>query len=349
MKRPKWQIKFKDLPIIPKSKRWINGDPETMEHRISKKLFAELPITKEEEEIMKELTLFYEILSKSLESVDYTTFTKQDFKNFKNYIFYAFNYTVILTNRLTVFQTFRMVINENVLGEKKSLNKKRFLSYPPEHVVKEINKFNRANTPGSSVFYGSETIDGALNELKPQVGDLVSVGVYEPVREKKFIAYPISHSEQGYGVNEQSTCAMEAFKELKGKQSKLLADFIEPYLHILGHEFSKTVKHHYEYLISSLFSEKILSAYTLKNTRFDIECIVYPSVGHKFLASNLAIRKDVFKRDFKLTKVREFVITETFYDDIFDNPIPDQIKVVGYKDHKETTTFDGNEIIWEKF
>lgn len=346
MKKPNWQSKFRELPEIPNSKKWIAGENGTLEQKITLKLISNQTITAEEESLMLELTDFYKRLYKSLEKLEYNTFTKKDFEKFKNYILYAFNYVIFLTNNLTISQLYRVVINKNIIGSKTSLTKKGFLSYPPLHIVKKINKFNRANEPNATVFYGAESIDTALNEIKPQKGDLVSVGVWKPTRDGEFISYPISHSTNGFGVNDNSTSAMVAFIEYRKKQSKVLGDFLEHFFQLLGREYSKPINHHYEYLISAIFSNRILDNPQNKGTNFDIECIVYPSVGNKFLTSNLAVRRDVFRHNFELTKVIEFEVSETHYDKS-QKKDPGSINLVDFINYKETEKFEDNIILWE--
>lgn len=346
MKRPNWQIDFRNLPTIPNSKRWIKGENETLEQRISKKLVLNQDVNSAERKVMQELIMFYGILYKSLQELDFQTFTQKDFKNFTNYIFYAFNYVPLLANKLTIYQIYRVVINENIIGSKKPLNKKRFLAYPPLHVVKKINKYNRANSMKNTVFYGAETIDTALNEIKPKIGDVVSIGVWQPNVDREFNSYPISHSQRTFGINEKTTNATKALSEYWKNHDCLLNDFMEPYFHVLGHEYSKPIKHHYEYLISSMFSDRIFDNEKRENTSFDFECIIYASVGNKFKTSNIAIRKDILRHNFDLTKVIEFEVTECDYDKIQTNN-PEDITLVKYRNLKETTEIIENDIIWK--
>lgn len=347
MKKPKWQIQFRDLPEIPTSKLWLPSGKATLEHSISRKLFLNQEINNQEKEIMAELTMFYGILYKTLQDLDFSNFNNKDFENFKNYIFYAFNYILLFKNNLTIYKLYRVVINENVSGSKSSLTKKGFLTYPPEHIVKKINKYNRANTPKTTIFYGSETIDTALNEIKPKIGDVISVGEWKSLNPNiEFISYPISHSEKGYGVNEHSTNALNAFYDLEINKNPILKSFLEPYLYVLGYEFSKPIKHHYEYYLSSIFSEKILEKSENRIDRFKMECVIYPSVGNKFLKSNVAVRKDVFRNRFQLTKVIEFEVTETNFDNIQNQQNTESINLVKFKNHRETKNIQDNKIIW---
>lgn len=345
MKKVKWQTEFRDLPKIPDTKKWQEGERETTEQKISKKLITGKPVTLAEKEIMQDLVLFYAILYKSLQNLEFETFTTKDFKNFENYIFYAFNYFPALANKLTIYQLYRVVINQNLIGTKESLTKKGLLSYPPLHIVKKINKFNRANTPRTNVFYGAETIDTAINEIKPRIGDKVTVGVWQPITKREFNSYPISHSEKGFRINENSTHAIVAFDEFRKANDKVLIDHMEPYLHVLGYEYSKIIKHHYEYLISAMFSEKILKNPQNKGTSFDFECIVYPSVGNKFITSNVAVRTDIIRNEFSLSKVIEFEVTQCHFDNE-QKSSPESINLVEYKDYRETNTFEDNRIIW---
>lgn len=345
MKKPNWQTKFRDLPEIPKAKIWLKGESYTLEQKIAFKLMNGKTISTSERNVMKVLTGFYAALNDSLKKLDYVSFSDKDFKDFKNYILYAINYITLISNKLTVYQTYRVVINEQVIHSKESIRKKSYLTYPPLHLVQKKRKYNRANTYGSTVFYGSETIDTALNEIRPSVGDLITIGVWKPLQEKEFNSYPISHIPQGFGKNESSTRAMLSFIELRKRQDPTLSDFMEPYLQLLGREFSKPVVHHYEYLISSLSSEEIFKTQKNKNTSFDIECIIYPSVGNKFQTCNLAIRRDIFRHNFVLSKVIEFEVTETHFERDQEKE-HDNISLVNYKNYKETDKIYDNDIIW---
>ena len=85
-----------------------------------------------------------------------------------------------------------------------------------------------------------------------------------------------------------------------------------------------------------MFSEKILDNPQNKGTSFDFECIIYPSVGNKFKTSNVAVRKDILRHEFELTKVIEFEVTN-----------PESINLVDYKDYRITEKIEDNRIIWE--
>jgi flagellar biosynthesis/type III secretory pathway ATPase len=72
------------------------------------------------------------------------------------------------------------------MGFKKNerLNNISFLKYPPIDIVKSINKYNRANTPNTTVLYTTENIDSALKEIKPPINKLITVGLWKPKEQK---------------------------------------------------------------------------------------------------------------------------------------------------------------------
>jgi hypothetical protein len=314
-KIPNWQSTFRDLPEIPEHKKWEKGVRATKEQAISTKLMNRIPITDEEEMAFKELSNFYEELDKKLTILDYQSFTEVDFENFKNYILYAFNYLALVSNNLTVLQTYRLVVNESVTGKNESITDVVYLKYPPLDIVKASNKYNRANTPSTNIFYSTENIDTALKEIKPPLNKLVTVGVWKPKDiKKKLVSFPISHSDTALPVNEGVHKSTKAFEEQGEHVSPLFMNFMRYYFKLLGREYTKPIKHHYEYIITALFSEQILDRQAADDERFKYDCMLYPSVGNDFITENLAILPTTLDKDFVLTEVIEFEVEEAYYD-----------------------------------
>jgi hypothetical protein len=352
---PNWQATFRSLPEIPKYKRWVEGSYTTIEQDISLKLMNKKFVTPHEEKIFIELTSFYEELDKKLKFLDYESFTPEDLENFKDYIFYAFNYMPLITNDLTVFSTYRLVVNESVMRETKSITNIEFLQYPTLEKVKEINKYNRANTPNTNVFYSSGSIDTALKEIRPPLNKLITVGVWKPKNvNKKLMSYPISHSKEAIKINKSVQDATKAFEEIGKHNSTLLMKYLGYYSEILGYEFSKRVDHtkpnyHYEYLISALFSERIFSEHLEINDKkkFKFDCIMYPSVGNDYLTENVAILPTTIDNDFYLSEVQEFEVDESYYDVKKYNPYPEKITLAKVKNFRKAKAVRQNgEIEW---
>ena len=346
MKKPNWQIKFKDLPEIPEIKKWINGQRFTKEQEISFKLLQNQSITEKEDKDFKGTFSFYASLDTGLQKLDYFSFTETDFDNFKNYIDYAFNYTPFISNKLTVYHTYRLIVNEWVTQKNERITNTKYLKYPTLDIVKKIGKYNRANTPKTNVLYTAENIDTALKEIKPLKNKLVTVGLWKPITEKEIISFPISHSESAIKVNEGVQKSTKAFEEYGNYNSQLFMEWSKHYFKLLGREFTKPVNHHYEYLISALFSERVLEVRNDPNPSFNFDCIIYPSVGNDFGTDNLAIHPDALDKDFRLYKIIEFEIEETYYEKKYVLNHPEIITLAKIKNLTSAKKIKGEEIVW---
>ena len=345
-KFPDWQSTFKNLPPIPEHKKWKGDSHTTLEQDISFSLLKNEPISKREENIFKELSSFYFELDNELKKLDYKAISKLDFENFKNYIFYAFNYLALISNELTVFTTYRLVVNESITGNNESITDIKYLKYPSLEIVKKINKYNRANTPETNVFYSSETIDTAIKEIRPPLNKKISVGIWKPIdNNKKLISFPIFHSEEALKKNKAANKAKKSFDDHFNFTSPLLMDYMGYYFKLLGREYTKRVYNHYEYLISGLFSERILSQKQQENLNFRYDCIVYPSVGNEFVTDNLAMTPETLDNDFWLSEVMEFEIIEQYYDSKNIAAHPEMITLAKINSLKRTSNISESGVI----
>jgi hypothetical protein len=346
--RPDWQSRFRDLPEIPLHKQWRLDSRSTLEQDISYKLMNRHSITPEEEAIFIELLNFYDELDKKLAVLDYESFSVEDFEKFKNYIFFAFNYLILITNGLTVFHTVRLVVNEVVQGKDEPITETRFLKYPPLAVVKKGQKYNRASTFNTTVFYSTENVDTALKEIRPPLNKLVTVGVWRPKdANKALVSFPISHSDAAIKVNEGVQKATAAFNDSGKYNSPLFMEFMSRFLKVLGREFSKVVVHHYGYLISALLSERIFDREPEDNRDFQYDCIVYPSVGNDYLVNNIAVKASTIDKDFRLVGVVEFRIEEAYYDRPYTLNDPFKITLAKVKEMRWAKSItEVGEIIW---
>lgn len=347
MNVPNWKDSFRDLPIIPQLKRWKAGSHMTDEQIVSFKLLQNQPITPEEEQSFSGLAEFYVELADKLKTLDYTSFSTDELEGFKNYIFYAFNYRIIASNGITIFSTYRLVVNEKVLGKNERIINSKFLSYPEIEIVKKINRYNRANTTNSTLFYTCQNIDTALNEIRPPKDKLVTVGVWVPTGRKKFNGYAISNSDVAAKFNEGLAKATKAFEDTKNFNHELLFKFAKNYLDVVGYEFTKRVNHHYEYIISALFAESTLGTGSAdKDKKFD--CLIYPSVGNGYKTDNVAILPEIVDKEFRLEKAIEFEIEEQYYDKDYNIFHPEKITLAKVKNlNVSKNVTDKGEIIWD--
>src|SRR5690606_38974660 len=137
-------------------------------------------------------------------------------------------------------------------------------------------KYNRANSPFTNVFYGSENIETAVFELKPKPNEKITIGEWIPKESKHFIMSFIFHEKVLSHRSQVSSIIKAKHDEHVSKFNPMLKNFLATYTDILGYEFSKPVDHHLEYLISAIFSDRILSYETNHNRKID--GIIFPSV-----------------------------------------------------------------------
>lgn len=313
MNKPDWQEAFRDFPRIPEFKKWVDGHDLTREQEVTFKLLHKQEITEAEVNKLANTKAFYTELASKLNNFDYKNLTEADKANFINYIRYAFNYHVQATNKIKLMTVYRSVVNECVLGTNQRITNISYLKHPSLDIVKKIGKYNRANSMDTHLFYCSENIDTTLKEIRPTPNKLVTVGVWEPIDEERFLVTAITHSDTAAKVNEGVKNAKKVFEELRNYNHELFIDYIGNFQAMLGHEFTKKVEDHREYLVSAVFSESLLRD-RHKKDNFSVVGILYPSVGNGYATDNFAILPEVADARLRLHKVLEFEIEEPFYD-----------------------------------
>ena len=340
-------VSFRDLPEIPEHKRFTGETPFTVEQFISHKLHMKQSIDESEQRIFEELSAFYVELNEKLKTINYSNFTSDDLVAFENYVFYAFNFVALISNDLTINKVFRAVTNDLVLDENQRITNIKYLKYPSLDIVKSKGLFNRANTSKSTVFYSADSIDAALKEARPVLNKLVTVGIWVPNKVKTFVSYPIIHHEEAIVANKNVAKAFENAKVEENSYHPLFLKYTHYFIKLLAREYAKPALSKFEYLISALFSERIFETNDL-NPAFNFECILYPSVGNELQTENIAIKPNVLDTDFRLTKVLEFEIEETYYDRPSNHINPEIISVAKIKNLVVTEKItDSGRIIWE--
>jgi hypothetical protein len=327
---------FRDLPAIPEAKQFKENIHHTAEQLISHKLHMRQPVTAEELKTFEGLGDFYNELDNKLKTLDYASFTKQEIKDFENYILYAFRSLTLLSHDINITRLYRLVVNEDVTGENLPLGHSRFLTYPPLKTVSDKNVYNRANTSETTIFYAAQTVDAALKEIRPKVGQLVSIGVWRPNIQRDFIGYPIVHDDATIQANAEVKVANKNVREMEQSYHPALLKFFHYYIKLLSREYAKPINHKLEYMLSALFSEHIFKVDDA-NPAFNYDCILYPSVGNGFKTFNFAIKPAIIDRDFQLEKVIQLEITGTAFDRAAaQGKHPEYISLASFQNYKVT-------------
>ena len=324
---PNWQTRFGSFPEIPLTKQWPNDLSTTREQRIVHQLLTEQTATHGERQELKQLSSFYEELRSSLKVMNYVNLGAEEVERFKAYVLYAFNYAALVTNDLTLRSTYRLVLNESVTGKNHRITEARYLGYPPREVVRKLNRYNRANTPETNLFYSSENVDTTLKELRPPLNRLVTLGIWEPRTTHPFVSYPISH-ERAIGVNEGVEKALGAFTSRRQHVDPQVYDYLRYYLEVIGGEYVKPVGHHQEYVVSAWLSERIFES---REHPWKFDCIIYPSVGNDLRTDNIAMLPAVVDERLRLRGAVEFEVEEAFYDRTYSEHHPEQITLARVK------------------
>ena len=197
----------------------------------------------------------------------------------------------------------RVTINKNLFGNNERINEVKYLKYPP---ADKVSKFGRANLIGQSVFYCTTNPITAMNEMKPQLGDLITTSIWKPKDDERFLKIsPVFKITSLNGVthNELSLKFKIGYQNSLRQHPKHLADQIDELLQFIADCFAKNVDYNnkYDYALSAFYANKIL--YEFEGGT--IEALVYPSVADKLDFSNLAIKPTILDQHFELSEVTE--------------------------------------------
>lgn len=213
--------------------------------------------------------------------------------------------TPIFEMRFTQLQ--RITINKNIFGgSNKRIDEIAFLKYPPPN---KVSRYGRANLIGQSVFYCTTNPITALNEMNPQIGDLITTSTWKQKEDDyKLRISPIfkNTSSDGKVHNELSLKFGIAYKNVLRHHTKEVAEQIDELLQFMADCFAKNVEYgnNYDYALSAFYANKIL--YQFQDG--SIDALVYPSVADRLDFSNLAIKPTILDQHFELERVNEGVL-----------------------------------------
>lgn len=339
-----WEKEFTGFPKIPYVKLWQENN-NTLEQTIFKKVIEYKHITREEEIHLYNVLEFYNSVFNRLRLLDVSSLSPIELQKFMGYYKYIFNNYILSKNELTASRLIRLVRNEAIIGSNELLTRRNQLSYPSKEIVKQVNRYNRANTPNSTVFYAADSINAALKETKPKVGERVTIGFWDNCTARPLVNFPISHNDSALKVNPDVKQGYNAFARLRGSNHFLVYDIMKKILTFLSDEYAKQAKSHFDYFNSAVYSEEILGG--RDTLGWDIECISYPSVQNEYKYLNVAIKPNILDLKFKLAKVISFVVTREMYERSIVAWHPEDILFVHYDGYKETSNVLGDgTIVW---
>lgn len=225
----------------------------------------------------------------------------------------------------------RVSVNKNLFGGvNKRINNINLLKYPPA----KFANYGRANMKGQSILYATFNPITALNEIKPNVGDIITISTWDISDSKVLSVVPIFKitSKDNIFHNELSLNFLNEYEKLRKTLSKDVAEQSDELISFMAECFAKDVEYgnKYDYFMSAYFANRIF-------TELNVEALVYPSVPDKLGFSNIAIRPQSFDNKYSLSNVEEHLVIESPK----ENGHTYNLKLIS-----STKTFDKNKILW---
>lgn len=203
----------------------------------------------------------------------------------------------------------RVTINRNLFeGKNERIHDITFLKYPPSALVK---KYGRANNLGQSILYAAFNYMTALKEMKPKVGDLITVSTWSLLDGANLTVSPVFKitTKDNLSHNELSLKFSLGYSNSQKQHPKEVAEQLDGLVQFMAECFAKNVEYgnSHDYFMSAYYADKIFQE--LDNG--SVEAIVYPSVAEKLGFSNIAIRPEVFDKKYILKGVEESIVVAT--------------------------------------
>lgn len=196
----------------------------------------------------------------------------------------------------------RITVNKRVLnGENSRITETKWLGYKP---AEKVDSYGRMNLIGQSMLYGTFSVPTAVNELKPELGDLVTLSEWTLKHPNtELIVYPIfwnMREDKGYFQ------ILNQYRQFIAQFDKDIQDIFDAQMQFIADVMSKRIRseNNNVYVFAASIANRILNVEMNGRT----EAIVYPSVKDTCRMDNIAIKPDVFDEKYKLNSVKEYQI-----------------------------------------
>lgn len=214
--------------------------------------------------------------------------------------------SLMYRQRIDSFQ--RVTINSRLFaGENKRITEISHLKNPPSELVK---RYGRLNAPGKSVLYATFEPITALSEMRPEIGDLITISTWKLKKDYDLMVSPIFKisSKDGIVHNELSLRAELLYQKQRQQYDQNTQKQLDIILHFIADCFAKEVddNNHFDYFLSSYYSNRIF-------TELDegtVDAILYPSVRQSLTASNIVLKPEIFEEHYELSLVEESTVKE---------------------------------------
>lgn len=206
--------------------------------------------------------------------------------------------------RRKINRIFRLTVNNRLFeGEQKRITELKSLRNPPKCMV---TKLGRANFEKQCIFYGGFEPMTIMNELKPNVGDLITICEWKLITDLYLYTVPIFKPMNIYDNNGLSMDMECEYNNLIRHLPIHETESRQILLNFLTDCFAKSIdKNNKDYYLSAYFADFIFHQFENGIT----DCIIYPSVQIGGAFMNIAMKADIFKKNYEPFEVNESIIT----------------------------------------
>jgi len=222
----------------------------------------------------------------------------------------------------------RITVNKRVLdGENSRIAETKWLGCKP---AKKVDSYGRMNLIGQSMLYGTFSVPTAVNELQPEIGDLVTLSEWTLKHPNtELIVYPIfwnMRQDKGYFQ------ILNQYRKFIARFEKDIQGIFDTQMQFIADVMSKRIsrENNNTYVFTASIANRIL--YIEMNG--ETEAIIYPSVKDTCKMDNIAIKPVSFDEKYKLKSVREYQI-QVNSDELKMNLVTGQSSI-----------FENGQIIW---
>lgn len=210
---------------------------------------------------------------------------------------------LVYRQKIEKFQ--RVTVNSWIEGVDDRIDYVKHLKNPP---VEYVKKYGRANVVEQSVLYATFDYLTALSEMRPKVGDKITVSFWKLNTDYDLCVTPIfKRMVRGEVQNELSLRAQIQVYNILNKYELNIRKQIEIILDFIADTFSKEIQdgNHFDYYLSSHYANRLFNEFE----NGEVDAILYPSVRQSLAFSNIALKPEVFNEHYVLEKVEESIIT----------------------------------------
>ncbi len=199
----------------------------------------------------------------------------------------------------------RVVINKYVREDKQNarLNNISQIKYPPTEVAKNLY-YNRANLPGTSMFYGGFGMLATALETKPKIGDLYTTSFWQQKQGMRISHLPIFHKEELMTSTTQYFDDWNNYADLLGQLDSNVRKLVSELYKFITEAFIAPVNpnNKIEYIFSAVFAD-----FFTNHPDYGVDALYYPSVPSGYISSNIALKPEILESHFELVEVHDSI------------------------------------------